>query len=506
MDLINQNPFRIAGILSSASARELEKQKSKINRFASVGKTVTSPYDFSFLAPLERTEENANKAFAKIEQNRGRVNHALFWFAENGPVDSAALEHLTAGDIEKAKEIWQKVTDNKAVSENNYNYFNNLGTLLMAQNQPADLQQGVALKFNVIASPEFEKFTALVADDNYKVSAEDQIEIMVEQLMQALGNNPAYEGSRFMNLFAACPDTIKTAVSRKFTENPIHNIETRIEQAKAARKKDPNAAYNAGLTLYQTTQMDVLNLRSTLTSESTQFKIVADKLAKEILQCGIDYFKALNNTGNPAEKAVEIIGYAKGITQNEQVLDRINDNIEAIKEWGEGQPSEEEKQQVQKEYSVLTTALDNQLTLPSTLDNVVAFIKSCKPALASMKEKLGETNEFYVSMCSAVTNVSLNGVIDVVNQQQGQLRANHSLLNRLSATVNRSIGIMNELEKVPHNEETQKRFNENRATIVSIKRQLSKATTRKAGSDVVTVIRVLLFTAFMAFIIANRCS
>lgn len=506
MNLINRNPFRIAGILASASARELEKQKSRIARFASVGKEIDSAYDFSFLEPITRTEESANTAFSKIEQNQGRVNHALFWFAENGPIDVSAFEHLSAGDTAKAREIWSKVTANKEISDNNYNYFNNLGSLLIAIGGENEMKEGVALKFSLIASGHFRLFTALVADDNYLVSAEDQIEQSVEDLMSALSDRPEYKGVRFLELFANCSEDIKTAVSRKFTEDPIHNIENRIEAAKAARKKDPKEAYNAGMELYNSTQNDILNLRSTLTSDSTQFKLIADKLAKEVLQCGIDYFKALNDTGNPASKAVEVVKLAREITRNEQVLDRIKDNIEAMQEWGEGQPSAEEKEKVEQEHKKLTEALDEQMTAPSTLDNVVAFIKKCKPALASMKEKLGEDNEFYISMCSAVTNVSLNGIIDVVNSEQGKLKHNHSLLNKLSATVNRSVGIMNELNKLPFNDLTSQRFEENKTTIVGIKRQLSKATTRKAGNDIGNVIRIIISIGVLLFIIARRCS
>ncbi len=506
MNLINQNPFRVAGILASASARELEKQKSKIVRFASVGKEIESPYDFNFLSPIARTEAESNKAFALIEQNHGRVNHALFWFADNGPIDAPALEYLTAGDVAKAREIWQKVTDNKPVSENNFSYYNNLGTLLLSQNDTADMQAGTALKFALINSVVFKSFIGLVADANYAVDSQMQIEQTVEQLMNGLENHPSFEGTQFMNLFANCPDEIKLAVSRKFTEDPLHNIDNRIEAAKSTRKKDPKDAYDAGMELYKSTQADVLALRSTLSSEATQFKLVADKLAKEILQCGIDYFKALNDSGNPAPKAIEIIKLAKEITRNEQVLDRINDNIEAIGEWGGGQPTEEEREKVEEHYNVITEAIDENVTAhTNNLDPIVKFVKTCRPRLAKIKEELGADNEFYIAISSTVTNITLNTVIDIVNREQGKLKYNHSHLNSLSATVTRSVGILNALDKVAMNSQTKERFNENKRTITSIKSQLNTAKNRKAGNDVGNVIRIIIGIAVFLIFAARSC-
>ena len=80
MKLINENPYRIAGLLAGSGAKEMVQQKSKLTKFVSIGKTVTSEYDFSFLPSIVRTEESVNKAFSDIQQNQDKVNYALFWF------------------------------------------------------------------------------------------------------------------------------------------------------------------------------------------------------------------------------------------------------------------------------------------------------------------------------------------------------------------------------------------------------------------------------------------
>lgn len=113
MKLIHENPYRIAGILSNATERELQRQQSKIKKFAKIGRESDSELDFNFLNPVSRSEENVTKAFSNIEQNADKVSNSLFWFVKTNPFDETALNYLINGDKEKALEIWEKVTNGK---------------------------------------------------------------------------------------------------------------------------------------------------------------------------------------------------------------------------------------------------------------------------------------------------------------------------------------------------------------------------------------------------------
>ena len=42
MKLIDENPYRIAGLLAGAGAKEMVQQKSKLTKFVSIGKIVSS--------------------------------------------------------------------------------------------------------------------------------------------------------------------------------------------------------------------------------------------------------------------------------------------------------------------------------------------------------------------------------------------------------------------------------------------------------------------------------
>ncbi|MBT8244705.1 MAG: hypothetical protein HKP48_11485, partial [Winogradskyella sp.] len=74
MKLITHNPYRIAGILSNATERELQKQKTKIKAYSKVGKEIKSDFDFQILESIHRTENSVTKAFSNVEQNQDKVN------------------------------------------------------------------------------------------------------------------------------------------------------------------------------------------------------------------------------------------------------------------------------------------------------------------------------------------------------------------------------------------------------------------------------------------------
>ena len=153
MELIQNNPFRIAGILSNATERELQRNKSRFLKFAEVGKEIESDYDFNnCLQLINRNKDNLTQAFSHIQQNQDKVNFALFWFLNGSPFDKTAIEYLKNGDEEKAVEIWEKVTQNKEVNSKNFSAFNNLGTYKLLSQAQDEIKEGIEAKIKLIES------------------------------------------------------------------------------------------------------------------------------------------------------------------------------------------------------------------------------------------------------------------------------------------------------------------------------------------------------------------
>lgn len=333
MKSILNNPFRIAGITANASAREVQTRRGKISAFAKVGKEITSEYDFPFFNPLQRTSSIIDKAFSDIEQNQNKVVHSLFWFTNLNPIDNTAIQHLISGNKEKAIEIWDKLTDEKEVTSKNFSAFNNIGTLYLLEEAKEEIKQGIAAKIKLIESENFIDFVHTVADETFSIDKNKQIELLIDELLTQFNNR--FSTSETMELFSNCNGTTQKYLSKKFTEEPFHKIETQIEQCTKKRTKDKINAYKYATDLYNNTKNELTILESIVGNTNLQYKMLADNVAKEILQCSIDYFnesQEQKKSNNYLEEAMNLAKLAESIAVNDATKNKVKENISTLEE------------------------------------------------------------------------------------------------------------------------------------------------------------------------------
>ena len=357
MKSILNNPYRIAGILANCSEKDILKQKSKIKRFSEVGKEITSEYDFPFLNSLQRTNSIIDKAFSDIEQNQNKVVHSLFWFTNLNPVDNTAIQHLVSGNKEKAIEIWDKLTDEKEVTTKNFSAFNNIGTLYLLEDSKEEIKQGITAKIKLIESENFIDFVHIVADETFSIDKNKQIEILIDELLTQFKNK--YSNSETIELFSNCNGTTQKYLSKKFTEEPIHKIEIQIEQCTKKRAKDKSNAYKYATDLYSSTKIELTLLKSIVGNTNLQYKMLTDNVAKEILQCSVDYFnesQEQEKNNDFLEEAMKLAKLAESIAVNDATKNKVKENISAL----EGMRDKELSQVIDFLKSVKETYEENE--------------------------------------------------------------------------------------------------------------------------------------------------
>ena len=333
MELIQNNPYRIAGILSNATERELQKRQTKIKAYSRVGKEIESEFDFNILNTIKRTEDSISKAFSNIEQNQDKINNALFWFLNANPFDSAALEYLKNGNADKAVEIWEKVTLNKDVNSKNFSAFNNIGTYKLLSSNQKEVKEGIEAKIKLIESDYFESFVHSVADETFTIDKQKQVETLIDELLILFKNQ--YSSSETLQLFSGCNGTTQKYISQKSTEEPLHNIESQIENCKNKRKNSNIKAYQLGLNLASNSKSDLTILQSLLGTTDLKYKTIADQLANEIMQCGIDYFNESQENDSRddyLEQSKKLNQLALSIAAGSLVRDRAKDHIATLEE------------------------------------------------------------------------------------------------------------------------------------------------------------------------------
>jgi hypothetical protein len=333
MKIIQDNPFRIAGILANSSEKELQKQKSKITKYASIGKQVDSEFDFPFFAYVDRSENSIAKAFSGIEQNQDKVIHSLFWFLKTNTFDETALNYLINGDKEKAVEIWDKVTNGKEVTSKNFSCFNNIGTLKLLSEYHQEIKEGIEAKIKLIYSPSFNDFVHAVADQTYSIDNQKQTEKFIDDVLKQF--KLKYSSSETLKLFSNCNAAAQKYLSQKLTEEPLHKIESKIETCKKKRKENKGNAYESGLKLYTETKEELVLLKLILSTSDLKYKALADQLANEIMQCGIDYFNVCqenNSRDNYLDSAQKLTKLADSIAVGKIAKDRAKDSLATLED------------------------------------------------------------------------------------------------------------------------------------------------------------------------------
>lgn len=482
MDLIQHNPYRIAGILSNASERQLQRQKAKIKAFVRVGKEINSDYDFQILRKISRTEDSVIKAFSQVEQNRDKLDHALFWFLNTSPFDNTAIEYLKKGNEKKAIEIWKKVTTGKDINSKNFSAFNNLGTYQLLSKIKSDIKKGIEAKIRLIESDFFEDFVHSVADQTITIDNQKQAKRLIDRLFSEFNN--LYAESETMQLFSECNESTQQYISDKFTEGPLHNIESQIERCKKKRKEKRSDAYSSGLRLYENTRKKLFFLKSILGISDLKYKAVADQLANEVMQCGIDYFNELKNNQNPSKKSLQLLNNARAIALSTLILERIQENINGIKEWAETAP-------IQKDLTLISNKLNAFQNSTDSISNALLLITSCKSSLQNISEILGVNDDYYLNISSAIASNSLGMIIQVVNSEQEALAirpAYYRSIDSLKGTVKEAIVATQLIRHLDMHSQARNHFNQNHEALINLENQIFNATAsstekigRKAG-------------------------
>lgn len=449
--------------MADSSARELQRQKGKISKYVMVGKEIVSDFDFAFLGPVERSEASINKAFSQIEQNHDKVIHSLFWFISQNTFDETALNYLIKGDKEKATEIWERVTTGKELSAKNYSCFSNLGTIKLLGNTKKEIKEGIGIKLKLIESPHFSDFVHVVADETYSIDPHKQTAQLIDKLVKEFV--VMYSVPDTIKLFSKASGSAKKYIIDKFSAEPLQRIESQVESTKALRKAKPSYAYKYGFKLFAACKADLSLLKSLLGPEDLKYKMAADNLAKEVLQCGVDYFQEFKETQNPSAESLKLIKYAESIAVGSQTKERIRENKEGLEEWAKTAPVKEEFKFIFEKLLEFKDAYDST-------QNARQLVMSCKPKLEQIKDVIGADNEEYLNLSSLVAGIALGMLVTVINEEQNSFSVKYGEYNSLKTALRDALEVSMQIEDLDMKAEQRNHFESNFRILKSIASQL----------------------------------
>lgn len=386
---IQDNPFRILGVFSNSATKDIVANEGKMKAFLKVGRAVSYPLDLpSILPSVERNEAIVATAKSQIALPDDKVKNAQFWFIKSTPIDDIAFNHLFKGDFDGAVETFKKKVTASSLQ-------NLVVCYLIKGNYQDALLTAVSL---------YSQFSTEFVNAIDQQSSLDK-KTLISQFVDCL----LASGVDLSSIKSSLTDSDWLGIINRRTSKPIvDNLKKALETARASRGKGSNARLNAGKKLMAAVKTNLHKLKGVL--DTLQYQVLADELANEILQCGIDYFNDSDDDDAP-HKALPIQKYAGTIAVGSVTKDRCKENLDILQKIIASLPPKE----VAAEAKAINQELEKFCKLPDKISHSVTLLNAAKPHLQAIKNKLGASNSFYLKISTQVVGNALHNVIEEVN-------------------------------------------------------------------------------------------
>ena len=381
---------------ANSPKKDIVSNKGRATAFLKVNRPVEFPLDLKELLPAPaRTLDLMNEAEAHLAIAKEQIKYAQFWFLQKmTPLDDIAFNHLLAGNMDGAIEIWSK--------QESLSSLQNKLVCFLIENKPwlaVKTAEKLYAKFGT------DYFRKIDANCTLQMSATD----LLHQFIDTLGEDI---GMQKLLGYELGTETKAYIISQ--TVGPLINkISAEVEKTKKVDHKDPKARIEAARKLVTNTKEPFSQLKSILPATDSQYQMIADKLGLEILQCGIDYFNNSEDDDAP-HTAMKMQKYAQSIVVGSLAKQRCDENVKILQKIIDELPPKE----VVAEDKAIKTELAKYVRLPDKISYAITLLNNTKPQLQSIKRKLGTTNAYYLKLSTQIVGNALHNVVEEVNAVQ----------------------------------------------------------------------------------------
>ena len=454
LNLISENPFRVLGVYANAKPAEIVSNCDDMEAYLSIGQSVPFDLDLNNLMPnVVRNADAVANAKKQINLPKDKLKHALFWFVKDAS-SAHALNYLKNADFDKAYDVFD-IEDsfatriNKAVTAILQD--DDLGVAIVNITEMIHDNDGLGLR---------DDFVRAICGDAFSISEDELAHLFIDALLDEVDADELLQLFKEQGVSQEDDDYL----SNKATEGVIARINAEIAKAKSVDRNDSQANLHAGKTLITKTKNDIKQIADLLGSNDIKYQMIADELAETILQCGINYFnnKDDGDDEDKIDNALKLQRQACKIAVGKMCKDRCNNNLKVLKKM-------KEEAAYKPDLDFIVKQIQNFLKQPNTLSNVKLLVTQCTPHLANLRSVLGDTNDLYIEISSAIANSALGMLVGVINENR-----------RTSSLVNEAIITMDLIERLDMNSETRIRFNINKKTLIGIRIQVVEEENRES--------------------------
>ena len=448
---IENNPFRVLGVFSNATLKEITANKTRIAAYAKVGKPIAFPLDSACnLSAVDRASEAIVVANHELSLPSTKIIHALFWFVKVSNFDEMAIEHLLNGDAVKAKEILSKKES-----------FSSLANLSVLGHCTGDLSLAINSMYLLVSNEGYCKaFVTAICGDTYTIAPFDLWKIYIDKLTSEK------KASDLLKAFS----TQYTGIERdylkdKVVEKIVVTINKEIEKSdEILKEQNPTRAYMAGIRLMDISKKGLPIVKRLVGEKDFRYINIADALAKQILQCGINYYNETDDDDD-VDKALVLQEYACSIAAGSLIAQRCRQNLEILK-----RKKQEGDVSTNIEYVIQALKDFQGKRYHTDIEEARSLVENCKPHLDAISRQLGVNNELFLNISTAVANNALGALISIINVVQET--CNTSDKKFLAELVHDAVDVMDVIGRLAMSSQERKHFNENYSTLKNIDSEL----------------------------------
>jgi hypothetical protein len=423
MQLVLNNPYRILGLLVGTQAAKHVRHVNRLKE--SIEAEVDPDEDFSFpsFGYFDRSLDSINSASSKIHLESGKISAALFWFYNGNDIeDDAAFDLLKDGAIKDCVNVWAKLTNDSEIEPTNASAFFNVSTLLLNSGvreqkiNESILFRGIKMKLRFLESNCYTELLNVINIDCNKYSKIELQLIFLNQIFEEITKTSNYNSITFISAINVINFSAKEDFLNSFTEQPIKKIEEEISISKSKRQLNKRDAEIYGKELFDKTEKSIQELQNILENNDLKYQNIADKLANEILQCGIDFFQEFKDEDfDPSNDSLQLFKIASSIAVGNLVSQRCTQQTEELQEWIDEKPERERQKLIASDLEFITNKLQQLSHKDDSVINVQDLLDSCKPKLKNIKSHLGAQDEFYINVSTAIVRSAQNMLVQTVN-------------------------------------------------------------------------------------------
>ena len=426
--IISENPFRVLGVYSNASKREIVRNQGKMEVFIAAGRNVMFDSDFSnvITAPVVRTKQTVQSALAQINLPKDKIKYCLFWPCSKTQSDIQAIEAIKQGDIDAAIGI--------LTSEDGFSAKINLAFCGLLKE---DYQFSIRVFNALISNASLRKeFVEEVTDQTFTISRDELMHLFLDEF------------SKEISIGSLIPilshQSDKAYLIKKAVEEPISIIEHAVQTAKSVKRTDAEESLKAGKKLIRETKEAFETLGTYYSKDDFEYQKVVDALADQILQCGINYF---NNSGDTKsvklKNALAIQQYALRVAAGQLEYDRCVQNVNILKKQMAQLPPDA----VTIEDAAIKVLIAGLRSTSVSFSTISSFLQNCAKPILDIKEKLGKAHAYYLKVSTQVVNCALSELIDLVNSTLESLNNQTTSITSAKAALNSAWHITIDMDK-----------------------------------------------------------